>query len=186
MMRASNKSIKFSAEVLAVVNIKENMKKLIAAVLLSSAVFTMPAFASGPFYAGLQVGSGFSVLGGYMLDKTIAVEVDYTNYGGNGDHRNCGRNNCNNFNYYNYSSLGAFLVGSLPLEQALSLFGKVGLVSTTVSYRDAGFSYSSSDLGLGLGLGAQYDFTKKISGRIGVSFNTYYTSDLYIGAYYKF
>lgn len=170
------------------------MKKIIAAVLLSSSFFTAPAFAAtaatgDSFYAGVQLGSGFGVLGGFMLDKNIAVELDYTNYGGNA-HNNCGGgNNCRGFyDTYSYSSLGGYLLGSVTLPQtpALSLFGKIGLVRTTISARSGNSYYYVNDTNPAFGLGAQYDFTKKVSGRLGLDLNTYFSSNLYIGAYYKF
>lgn len=164
---------------------KEKMKKIIAAIMLLSAVIAAPVSASGaPLYVGVQVGDGFTILGGYQLDKKVALELDYTSYGGNAYVSNCGVNNCGN--YYNYSSLGFYGVGAVPLDRALSVFGKLGMVLTTVSSRTTGYNYYANDLGLGLGLGGQYDFNKNISARLGLDFNSYYANNLYIGAILKF
>lgn len=166
------------------------MNKIIAITLLSAALVT-PAFAADfatstpatPFYAGVQVGDGFTVLGGYQIDKMFAVEADYTTYGGRSSFNNCG-SNCD------YSSLGVFGTAIFPLALKggipLSVFGKVGVVRTTATSRYAGYNYSNSDLSLGLGGGVQYDFNKRISGRLGLDINTYYANNLYIGAIFKF
>jgi len=171
------------------------MNRIIAITLLSAALVT-PAFAADitstapttPFYAGVQVGDGFTILGGYQIDKMFAVEADYTSYGGRSAFNNCGVNNCGN--YYDYSSFGVFGAATFPLtlKDALpiSLFGKVGVVRTTATSRVAGYNYSASDMSLGFGGGAQYDFNKRISARVGLDINTYYANNLYIGAIFKF
>jgi opacity protein-like surface antigen len=171
------------------------MKKIIAITLLSAALVT-PAFAAGiastspttPFYAGVLVGDGFTILGGYQIDKMISLEADYTTYGGRSTINNCGVNNCGN--YYDYTSFGVFGVATIPLTLKgalpISLFGKVGVVRTTATSRVAGYNYSASDIGLGIGGGAQYDFNKRLSARLGLNINYYYANNLYIGAIFKF
>lgn len=161
------------------------MKNIIIVAILFFAMFATPSFAAkGSFYAGVQAGDGITVLGGYQLDKMIALELDYTSYGGNAYVSNCGVNNCGN--YYNYSSLGFYGVASVPVDRAVSLYGKLGLVRTSVSSRATGYNYYANDLGIGFGLGAQYDINKKVSARLGVDFNYYYADNLYIGALFKF
>jgi long-subunit fatty acid transport protein len=131
------------------------MNKIIAITLLSAALVT-PAFAADfatstpatPFYAGVQVGDGTTLLGGYQIDKMFAVEADYT---------------------------------TIPL----SVFGKVGIVRTTATSRYTGYN-TATDTSIGLGGGVQYDFNKRISGRLGLDINTYYANNLYIGAIFKF
>ncbi len=165
------------------------MKKIIAAVLLLSAALAAPAHAANtPFYAGAQVGDGLTILGGYQIDKMISVEADYTSFNSRSSYSGCGFVNCGN--YANASSFGVFGVGTFPLNlkdaSGLSVFGKVGVVRTSVSSSFAGFNYSSSDIGLGFGGGAQYDFNPSISARLGLDFNNTYTNNLYIGAILKF
>lgn len=171
------------------------MKKIIAITLLSAAL-AAPAFASefatsnlaAPFYAGVQVGDGITVLAGYQIDKMFAVEADYTNYGGRASLSNCGVTNCGD--NVNYTSLGVFGVATFQLalqnKLPLSLFAKAGIVRTTATSRVSNLSYSTSDIGLGLGGGVQYDFNKQISGRLGLDINTYYANNLYVGAIFKF
>lgn len=165
------------------------MNKIIAITLLSAALAT-PAVAADfatstpvtPFYAGVQVGDGTTILGGYQIDKMFAVEADYTTYGGRSSFNNCG-SNCD------YSSLGVFGTAIFPLSLKggipLSVFGKVGVVRTTATSRYTGYN-NTTDTSIGFGGGAQYDFNKRISGRLGLDINTYYANNLYIGAIFKF
>ncbi len=160
------------------------MKRIISAVLLSSAI-AVPAFAAeSPYYAGVQVGNGLTILGGYQIDKMYSVEANYTSYGGHANINNCGNNNCGN-----YSSFGVFGVATFPMSlkdaPPFSLFGKLGVVRTAYRYRDAGLTYSDSDISLGVGGGAQYDFNENVSARLGLDFNKY-DNDLYIGAIFNF
>lgn len=171
------------------------MRKIIAITLLSSALVA-PAFASSfatstlatPFYAGVQVGDGFTVLAGYQIDKMLAVQAEYTNYGGRAYRYNCDRSYCGD--NVSYTSLGGFGVATFPLtlqnKLPLSVFAKVGIVITTATYRASPFYTSNTYSGLGLGGGLQYDFNKQISGRVGLDINTRYENNLYVGAIFKF
>ena len=166
------------------------MKKIIAAVLLSTAV-AVPAFAAdSPFYVGVQVGDGTTILGGYQIDKVYSVEADYTSYDGHTNINYCGNNNNHCGNYYDYSSFGVFGVGTFPMSlkgaPQFSLFGKLGVVRTAHRHRVAGLPYPESHTSLGFGGGAQYDFNKNVSARLGLDFNKRYADDLYIGAIFKF
>lgn len=156
------------------------MKKIIASALLFSAAVTTPAFAADtPFYIGAQVGDATSVLGGYQFDKMFSAELMYSNY-----------------NSY-ASSFGVSAVALLPLNlngaPGLSAFGKVGVIRTTVEIPSfcviPGLctpSMETSSTDIGFGVGAQYDFNASVSGRLGVDFGEYKSSDLYIGAIFKF
>lgn len=165
------------------------MKKIIAAVLLFTAALAAPAFAANtPFYAGLAVGDGVTIMGGYQIDKTISAELEYTSYSSRSGYSGCGFVNCGN--YANASSLGAFGVAKFPLNlqgaPGLSVFGRAGLVRTQVTASNAGWTYSESRFDIGFGGGAQYDFNQSVSGRLGINFNNAYTNDLYIGALVRF
>ena len=179
------------------------MKKIIATILLSLATLSATASAadyinSAPttsFYAGVQVGNGFTIMGGAQIDKMFAVELNHTPFGGYGMLNKCGMNNCgNNYDNYSYSSFGVFGVALFPLNvtgaPGLSLFGKVGVVNSTATYRVAGINYSDNYTGLGFGGGAQYDFNKRMSARVGHDFTTGYANNLYnslyVGAIFKF
>lgn len=165
------------------------MKKIIAAVLLFSAAVAAPAFAANtPFYAGVAVGDGLTIMGGYQIDKMISVEADYTSYGHRSSYSGCGFTNCGN--YADASSLGVFGVGKFPLNlkgaAGLSVFGRLGLVRTQITANYPGGYYSESRFDIAFGGGAQYDFNQTVSARLGLNFNNAYTNDLYIGALVRF
>jgi opacity protein-like surface antigen len=156
------------------------MKKIIASLLTTFALLATPASAADtPFYAGVQIGDATSFLGGYQIDKTISAEFLYTDY-----------------NEY-ATSMGVFGVAMFPNlikgNPQISLFGKVGIVRTTVEYSTpyfCGFAICFSNAkatstDLAIGGGAQYDFNKNVSARLGLDWDDY-DSNLYIGAIYKF
>lgn len=164
------------------------MKKIIAAVLLLSAAVAAPAFAANtPFYAGVSVGDGLTLMGGYQIDKTISAELEYTSYNSRSGYT-CGFANCGN--YASASSLGGFGVATFPLNlkgaAGLSVFGRIGLVRTQVSASGPGWYYSDSRFDVAFGGGAQYDFNQSVSGRLGIDFNNAYSNNLYIGALVRF
>ena len=162
------------------------MKKIIAAVLLFSAAFAAPAFAADtPFYAGISAGDGLTVMGGYQIDKMFAAQLDYTSYNSRSGYTGCGIANCGN--YASANSLGMFGVAVLPLNlkgaSGLSVFGRAGLVHTTVNV----WGYTFTDNSVVVGGGAQYDFNQKFSARLGLDLNGYYYSNsLYIGGLMRF
>lgn len=165
------------------------MKKLTSAALLLLAAIAAPAYAATtPFYAGLAVGDGFTVTGGYQIDKTISAEADYTSYNSRSGYTGCGFTNCGN--YASASSFGVFGVGKFPLNlkgsSGLSVFAKAGVVRTQVTASYAGWTYSESRIDLAFGGGAQYDFNQNVSARLGLNLNNAYTNDLYIGALVRF
>lgn len=160
------------------------MKKIIASLSLLLATATPALAADGPFYAGLQVGDGTTLVGGYQIDKMIAGQLEYTSYGSRSGYTGCGLANCGN--YASANSLGLFGVATVPLNMkgsaGLSLFGKLGLVHTTVSV----WGYTYTDNSVVFGGGAQYDFNQKFAARLGLDFNSYYTNNLYIGGLVRF
>ncbi|MGV8934000.1 MAG: outer membrane beta-barrel protein [Gallionellaceae bacterium] len=161
------------------------MKKIIA-ILFLSATFAAPAVAANPpFYAGVQAGYGLGIFGGLELNKVFAVEVDYLSYSSRSNFDKCGFSNCGN--YVTASSLGVYAVGKIPLSfQAISAFGKLGVVKNTVSANNGGTVYSNNDTTLGAGIGVQYDFEHSIAARLGVDVNSYYSDDIYLAVLYKF
>jgi hypothetical protein len=158
------------------------MKKIITTVLLCAAALSTSAFAEEfatsapktPFYAGVQLGDSQSIFGGLQIDKMFAAEVYHTTY-----------------NSY-ASSLGIYGLAAVqdlfPKVPQLSVFAKAGLVSTSVGTRCVpGTCYSSSNsLDISLGGGVQYDFNKRFASRVGLDFNKYNNSELYISGLIRF
>jgi len=80
------------------------------------------------------------------------------------------------------------LKGGVPL----SVFGKFGVVRTTVEIRPICFgptctpTYTDSTTDLAWGGGAQYDINKRFSARAGLNFGKYKSSEVYIAGIIKF
>jgi hypothetical protein len=159
------------------------MKKLIATLLLCTAALSTLAFAAEdfatsapttPFYAGVQIGKSNSIFGGYQIDKMFSAEVYYTNYDSYA------------------SSLGGYGVAMFrnlfPSAPQVSIFGKAGLVLTSVNSKCGPLlnCSSSSSLDVALGGGAQYDFNKRFGARVGLEFNKYNNSELYVSGLIRF
>ena len=164
------------------------MKKLLAVMLLSTAVATPALAENSPFYAGVLAGDQYlGVLGGYQIDKMYSVEVSYAsvltptvNFGGTSIKTD-------------NSNLAAELVVVLPWKvqkvPELSFFGKGGMeyVSTkvTTTLGASSYSVSTNEVKLKLGGGAQYDVSKNFSGRAGVGLLGSH-KDLYISGIFRF
>lgn len=141
------------------------MKKIAIAVLLSAFV-AAPAVAAD-MYVGVNVGSAkidspgfdtttsFALLGGYTFNQYFAAEVAYTNFGS----KDIG------FGFtYKSSAWSLSGVGSYPFNEQFSVFGKLGIASTTLELT-AFPSESKSDLTWGLG--GQFNVNKQIGIRLG-------------------
>jgi opacity protein-like surface antigen len=165
------------------------LKKLLAVVLLSTAIATPALAENSPFYAGALAGDQYiGVLGGYQIDKMYSVEVHYAKVLHPTVNTGIGSIKTDN------SGIGADLVVMLPWKvqkvPALSFFGKGGLeyvhdkVTTTVN----GFGSSSvttNELKLNLGGGAQYDVTSNFSARAGFGVMGA-RNELYVAAIFRF
>lgn len=181
------------------------MRKFATTILLFMFTAT-PAVAAG-FYAGVNLGivnynytnitnngqAGFGVLGGYTVNRHFAVEVEYDNLGG-----------------FDYSSggtqidstvkgrsLGFSGVGFLPIDYQLSLFGKLGMASTTMKDSPlpgaGGGVYTYNSTGLTVGFGGQLSISPEASIRLGYdnypitdSVSTSSVGILYVGGIFKF
>jgi opacity protein-like surface antigen len=163
------------------------MKKLLAVMLLSTAVATPALAEDSPVYAGAFAGNQYlGLLGGYQIDKMYSVEVSYSTVLTPTVNTGAGSIKTDN------SSLAADLVVILPWKvqkvPALSFFGKGGMeyVSTKVTNTVGGnTSVSTNEVKLKLGGGAQYDVSKNFSARAGVGVMGNH-NDLYVSGILKF
>ena len=159
------------------------MKKILAVVLLSAA--SAPAFAGSVdmtnFYAGLTLGVGnanftapvagylvenpkskpvYGVFGGYRYNKNLAVEMAYTGAS------------------YIYTTPVAGVrtlskqmvfaltaVGTMPVSDAFSVFGKLGVASASSETNALG-EQNTRRFAPTFGAGVEYKFTPNISGRL--------------------
>lgn len=158
------------------------MKKIASALLLSTVV-AAPAFAAdNGFYAGVTVGRSHTgniagnttmtkssdtvagILAGYQYNKYLGVEAAYTGAGKFTATIPAG-------NIYSGKSDASSLVavGTLPLNNNFSLYGKLGIasvkttLSATPATADTGATRSTSTVGFG----AQYNATPAIGIRFG-------------------
>ena len=156
------------------------MKKLVAIALMSAAPL---AFADAGFYMGAGVGqtsfdvgdtagtginvddsdTGFKIYGGYKFNPNFAVEAGYADIG------SATMDFPGFFNAeVEASALFVDAVGSLPLNEQFSVFGRVGLAMTntelTVNVPGLGSETLDDDEAeIKFGLGAQFSFSKNVA-----------------------
>ncbi len=168
------------------------MKRALAAVLLYGVIPTSALAAS--FYTGVQLDdTATGIMFGYQLDKTYAVELQYTEANSNITHAGI---------VVDTKSSAVGIVGvarfQMKLRNAMpySLFVKAGYehvtntedysipttVTLTLPYND---TKTSNENRLILGGGAEYEFTKNVVGRAGLDFHGTDRS-IYLAAMYKF
>ena len=150
------------------------MKKIAIAVLLSSLV-AQPAVAD--LYTGIKVGRvaygyngvtgnnqvGYGLLYGNTITKNFSVEGEFNTLGG----YNTATDKVTGIAY----SLSA--IGFYPVKQHYSLFGKVGIVNSTLTATaKSGSGQTGSrtihNAGLTVGFGARYNLSKEVGIRVGV------------------
>lgn len=165
------------------------LKKLLAAVLLGTALSTPALAENSPVYAGVLAGDQYlGVLGGYQINEMYSVEAHYAKVFHNTVNTGNGSIKTDNF------GLGADLVVMLPwkIKQVpdLTFFGKGGMeyvrtkVTTTVNGVGS-IDVTTNEMKLNVGGGAQYDVTKNFSARAGFGL-TGFRNDLYVSAIFRF
>jgi OOP family OmpA-OmpF porin len=162
--------------------------------LMSAMTFALPAFAQDArFYVGGSFGeaeangfcddirevvigvgtvsscdekdSAWKVFGGYQFNRNFAIEASYFDYGSvsaSGQVVSLPTNVSGDL-----SAFGIAAVGILPLGNAFSIFGKLGLLRTEVDVTAsvAGFpgSDSEDETGLHYGVGVMFDIGRNLS-----------------------
>lgn len=158
------------------------MKNLFGSVAVSMALVCSPAFAqSSGFYAGGAIGqtsakdacnglpvgvscddkdTGYKVFGGYQATVNFGVEIGYVDLGKvtlsvPGLSANV---KSDGFEF--------LAVGTIPLVDKLSAYGKLGAFAWDAKASVLGVSVKENGTDLTIGLGFKYDFTKSIAGRV--------------------
>ena len=177
------------------------MKKVAIAAILSAFVGA-PAVAAD-LYAGVKLGTvnygysnatnngqaGFGLLGGYTINETFAIEVEYSDLGGFDSSTSTIKG----------SSFGVSGIGFYPLNPQSSFFGKLGIASSSLKETakpSSGFSGSATinNTGVTVGFGGQYNVSNTTGIRVGldiypvgdVDTTTSSASMLYVGGVFKF
>lgn len=149
------------------------MKKIATALLLSAAVAT-PAFAADEgFYAGVTLGNAkvnvpaafgpatknsdtvYGVLAGYQFNQNWGAEVEYTGAGKFTTATATGK----------ADAFGVTAVGTLPMSDTFSLYGKLGFAQ--VSGKANGAAGNANRTSATYGLGLQYNATQNVGIRFG-------------------
>lgn len=146
------------------------MGKIIIAVLLS--VFIAAPAVAGDYYGGIKVGKAktsfdntvlstdsstiFGLLGGYTFSPNFAVEAEYADLGKATESISASD--------MKSSELGLSAVGSFPINQDFSVYGKLGVASATTKEAGAADAKRSA---VTYGLGGQYNASSTIGIRLG-------------------
>jgi OmpA-OmpF porin, OOP family len=122
-------------------------------------------FLSGPGPISVdETDSSFKVFGGYQFNKYLGVEVGYIDMGETSA-------TAPGPDTYKFALTGfeVAAMGTWPISEKFSLFGKLGLVSwnSDVTFNVSGIGGSVSENGTDamVGAGAQYNFTKNLGVR---------------------
>ena len=158
------------------------MKRNIVVALLGLGLLSSSAvYAEGTYFS---VGAGrseykldgesekktaISLAFGQSLGENFGYELGYVNFGNLNEFASDGGDSVSI--KLRVQSIYAAAVGTLPLTESFSLFGKAGLAANyakaSMSYTSGGLTESSSEsetkIGPMLGLGLAYNFTKEIA-----------------------
>jgi|SRR5688500_7382686 OOP family OmpA-OmpF porin len=142
-------------------------KKLVAGLLGAAAIFAIPTAAMAQarsadtgWYAGLSIGqsdvdgadendTAFRILGGYQINKMFAAELGYSNLFDKSG--------------VEVTAIELVGVGSWPLANQLSVYGKLGMHRAEVEVAGGG---SDTETDLTYGIGLRYDFARNMGARL--------------------
>ncbi|HAF44431.1 MAG TPA: hypothetical protein DCK83_05690 [Gallionellaceae bacterium] len=154
------------------------MKKTFALAIFVAAVATPAVAADNGFYVGANLGraavsgapyTGFekssdtslSFLGGYQVNKNLALELQYTDFG---------KVYAQAAHPITTTATSFSVVGMLPVSESIAVFGKLGYASTSLKV-DCNIctpaNYSVTRTAVAYGLGAQYNISQALGIRIG-------------------
>ena len=138
-----------------------------AAMMLSAGAMAQQGMDSG-WYVGASIGqadldidkdTAWKISAGYQLNRTLSIEVGYTNLGEVSD-----------------TVLGVPVsaeatawevigVGKFPLANQFSVYGLVGIAMAEVEARAGGVTVSDDSTELTFGVGGQFDFSRNVAMR---------------------
>ena len=116
---------------------------------------------SVPDAGGDNGDSGYRLAAGYDFSRNFALEAGYVDFG-KAQAEQCVFINvpCNGVRNASVKAHALALdgIGRLPLDDAWSLFGRLGLATGNVDLRSPGYSKGANSTGLDWGFGAAYRF----------------------------
>ena len=162
-------------------------KKIAAAAAL--VIASSSAFAAQPntFYAGADLGktkiddasgreTSYGVFAGYNFAPNLAVEANLRRLG--------------DVDFYGYNvkaeQAGLSLIGTLPLQNNFSVFGRLGVNRLEAKTRSGGVTFSDSTTKALFGVGVGYAFTPAVSARLELQKPASDTTNLSVGVAYQF
>lgn len=129
----------------------------------------MAAFGETGTVSTDESGSGFKIFGGYNLHKNVAVEFGYVDLGSASLGIDITAPAAFNAKAeYDASGFFADVVGKLPVTNDFTVFGKVGVIASTVEATYSGDfvgSDKATETNVKFGVGAEYAFTKQFAVR---------------------
>lgn len=166
-------------------------KQFAVAAALAIAASTAVAGNGPAFYVGADVGqtkiddfsgreSSYGIFAGYQVNDTFAIEANYrrlndfttTYFGPSVD--------------FTTDQIGLSAIGSVPLSNNFSLFGRLGYNSLEVKGASAFGADDSDDSGVLYGVGMGYDFSPTVSARIEFQRPASDTTNFSAGVSFKF
>jgi len=103
--------------------------------------------------------TALTLFGGYQINKSFGAELGYVNLG---EVSATGPGGTATIEAKGFELVG---VGTLPINQQFSLFGKLGFFRWDLDASAPGVSISESGMDLTYGFGVKYDFTKNFAVR---------------------
>ncbi len=139
------------------------------------------------FYAGADVGrthisefsqsyTTFGIFGGYNFHRNIAAEVGFRRLA---EFETFGAR-------VSTDQLSVSLVGSLPLSERISVYGRLGLNSLEVTAGAGGWSGRDTEIKALYGIGIKYAFDAAVSFRVEVQRPVNEMTNLSVGISYQF
>lgn len=103
--------------------------------------------------------TAWKLLGGYRFSRYVAIEATYIDWG-----KVTGTANGISVTA-EQTSMGAGVVGNLPINPQFSIFGKAGFLATEQEIRRSGATFKRDDTEFHYGLGVKYAFTANWAAR---------------------
>lgn len=162
-------------------------KKIAIAATLALLASAASAADQPYFYAGGDIGStkidgysdretSYGVFGGYQINQNFGVEANYRVLA---DFEDFGAD-------FKGEQVGISAIGTIPLSNGFSVFGRLGYNHISAEVKGGGMSYKESDNKAVYGVGLGYAFTPTVSARVEVQKPESDVTNLSAGVSFRF